>query len=317
MPGHGAFRTPILVPSFSSKGFPNIGHIIDVTEPYIESAVLVSAYDLHFGYIENALNFPSLLFVDSGGYEASKDIEMSNLFDVLATEYIPKDWCREFHDGVIAGREAIPATVFVSYGHPEVFVSLEDQIQNATRLGGAQRQMARELLIKPTTKTQKYLKVPEIVAHANDLSPFCAIGLTEKEIGKSLLERMVNIGKIREALSAVSLETPIHVFGSLDTMSTLLYFVMGADIFDGLTWLRYGYHEGSTLYRHEFAAVKLPATTNIDQINERLWQSNYLYLQDMELRMSRFLSLGDFSVFEWNCDKVIRLYQSATERLGG
>jgi hypothetical protein len=299
----------MLVPSFSSKGFPDVGHIIDVTEPYIESQVPISAYDIYYKYISNPMHFPSLLFIDSGGYEASIDMEMSSTFDAISTEYVHEHWDEKLHESAITSWTAVPPTVYISYDHPSHRLPIEDQIKIAIRLGKPERQIAREILLKPTTQTQNYLRIPEILAHTEDLYPFCAIGMTEKEIGKSLLERMTNIGKLRQALTAAKLEIPIHIFGSLDTMSTLLYFVMGADIFDGLTWLRYGYHEGMTLYRHEFATLKYPATTHNQQINEMCCQSNYLYLREMELRMGRFLSLGEFSSFEWNCDKIERLYQ--------
>ncbi len=49
---------------------------------------------------------------------------------------------------------------------------------------------------------------------------------------------MQNIAKLRKALDKAGLNIPLHVFGSLDTVTTPLYFLAGADIFDGLTWLR-------------------------------------------------------------------------------
>ena len=39
-------------------------------------------------------------------------------------------------------------------------------------------------------------------------------------------------------------DKPIHVWGGLDPISTPLYFFAGADIFDGVSWLRYAYYNG-------------------------------------------------------------------------
>ena len=57
------------------------------------------------------------------------------------------------------------------------------------------------------------------------------------------------------------METPIHVFGSLDTVTTPMYFLAGADIFDGLTWLRFAFHGGYTVYKHNYGALKFGVAT--------------------------------------------------------
>ena len=69
-------RTPLLIPSFSSKGFPDVRKIIEYSSGIIDGVMLISAYDLHYGEIKPPFDFASLIFVDSGGYEASKDAEL-------------------------------------------------------------------------------------------------------------------------------------------------------------------------------------------------------------------------------------------------
>eukprot|EP01013_Petalomonas_cantuscygni_P045241 TRINITY_DN9830_c0_g1_i1.p1 TRINITY_DN9830_c0_g1~~TRINITY_DN9830_c0_g1_i1.p1 ORF type:complete len:341 (+),score=23.39 TRINITY_DN9830_c0_g1_i1:529-1551(+) len=313
----GQFRTPMLVPSYSSKGFPKVADIIAVTGPYIESQILVSAYDVHHGFVPTELNFPPMVFLDSGGYESAVDHDLSEQFLHIDSVYEPLDWTEADYEAVVSIWPVDPPTVFVSYDHPHERLSVADQIARALRLGGRSRLIKRELLLKPSTPQAQYLKMDNITAHVSNMSPFAAIGVTEKEIGKTLLERMVNIGKLRRAMEQAKLDLPIHVFGSLDTTSTLLYFVMGADIFDGLTWLRYAYHEGRTVYRQEFAALKLPPKTNYKNTAELSWQENYFYLRDMEVRMSRFLRNGDFSIFGPNASKIEHLYEVALEELEG
>ena len=41
-------RTPLLVPSFSSKGFPEVNKTIKFCAELFDGATLVSAYDLHY-----------------------------------------------------------------------------------------------------------------------------------------------------------------------------------------------------------------------------------------------------------------------------
>ena len=63
-------ETPLLLPSFSSKGFPQIAEIMDFISAFITSPILISAYDLHYKNVPKKITFSELLFLDSGGYEA-------------------------------------------------------------------------------------------------------------------------------------------------------------------------------------------------------------------------------------------------------
>ena len=144
------------------------------------------------------------------------------------------------------------------------------------------------------------------------------IGITEKEVGNSVLARMVSIAKLRKRLNEVGLQgTPIHVFGSLDTISTPLYFLSGADIFDGLTWLRYAYRKGLTIYRHNYSTLDLSLSTKVHLADGKCWFENYYYLQSLRDEMCRFLLHGDFECFSFHSELFRTAYESLQERLGG
>src|ERR1700744_3935008 len=87
-----AIRTPLLLPSFSSKGFPKVAKMLKTMEEYIADELLVSAYDVHYKVLNPPFDFASAIFLDSGGYEASKDAELSETFE---GEYVAKDWTPE------------------------------------------------------------------------------------------------------------------------------------------------------------------------------------------------------------------------------
>jgi hypothetical protein len=91
-------RTPLLVPSFSSKGFPEVGQILKTAEELIEGPMLISAYDIHYGHLSPPFDFASLLFLDSGGYEASKDADLS---DTGEREHTPARWSIDFHNQIV------------------------------------------------------------------------------------------------------------------------------------------------------------------------------------------------------------------------
>lgn len=312
--GHEIERTPLLVPSFSSKGFPDADKIVKYSSELIDGVALVSAYDLHYHKITTPLDFPSLIFLDSGGYEASRDADLSDFGD---KEHTPAEWTQAMHEAQLAAWNPTVPSILISYDHPKERLTIKDQILRAKGMAPGRDGFLREILLKPETTEQTLLQVPNIVANVHGLADFDIIGVTEKEVGNSIFDRMRNIAEIRRALDKAGLETPIHVFGSLDTITTPLYFLAGADIFDGLTWLRFAFHEGQTVYKQNYGALKLGVRTKAHVIDGRCWNENYYYMKDMELEMRRYLTEADISVFKHHSELFRSALQSVLEDTGG
>lgn len=311
--GQEVERTPLLVPSFSSKGFPDVSKVIRTTSEVLDGPALVSAYDLHYEKIEPPFEFATLLFLDSGGYEASKDVELSDVGD---RDHQPNDWSIDLHSSALKKWRPDVPTVLVGYDHPKNRCSFEEQVDRTLELTWDHGDFARAILLKPETPDQSFLQLEPILTGAHLFSKFEIVGITEKEVGNNMLDRMVNIARLRKRLNEVGLqETPIHVFGSLDTISTPLYFFAGADIFDGLTWLRYAYRDGLTIYRHNFAALDLSLATKTHLVDGQCWFKNYYYLQTLQDEMRRFLLKGDFNCFSHNSELFRTAHESMQERL--
>ncbi len=306
-------RTPLLVPSFSSKGFPDVDAIIKYSSELIDGVTLVSAYDLHYDIIKPPFNFPSLIFLDSGGYEASKDVDLSDLGD---KEHVPNPWTQAMHESALANWEPSVPSVLISYDHPKERLPVKDQIARAMAMAPGRTGFLREILLKPETTTQSLLQMSDVLKCVHGLADFDVIGVTEKEVGNSIFDRMKNIAELRRALDKAGLETPIHVFGSLDTITTPMYFLAGADIFDGLTWLRFAFFQGQTIYKHNYGALKFGVATKSHVIDGRCWNDNYYYIKDLELEMRRYLNGKDFSVFKHHSDLFQTSLQSAIEAIG-
>src|SRR6185312_5184820 len=100
-------------------------------EEYISDELLVSAYDIHHKALNPPFDFASAIFLDSGGYEASKDVELSDTFEA---EHIAKDWTLEQHLDVIANWSSKPPTVFVSFDHPKHRLNTAGQVSRAKEL---------------------------------------------------------------------------------------------------------------------------------------------------------------------------------------
>lgn len=299
-------QTPMLVPSFSSKGFAvdkmgksEIATIYDVASELISDTMLVSAYDLHNGHLnclESAI--ADLTFVDSGGYETSNEHDLSAVF--LHTSGA-EDWTPAMlRDVLDKWPEHIPS-VFVSFDHYKKRHPLKKQIADASSFLSQYRSQLRTLLIKPETSEQDYVQVPNIVAHTGDLGDFDIIGLTEKELGNSIIQRMQNIAKIRQTMDNEGIVTPIHVYGSLDPITSVLYFLAGAEIFDGLTWLRYGFIDGLACYYQNYGSIHngIGIHSTDEFVRARMIQDNLGYLINLTHRMQKFLvDGGDFSHFQ-------------------
>lgn len=307
-------RTPLLIPSFSSKGFPKLKKIVEYSSELIEGATLISAYDLHYDYITPPFDFPSLIFLDSGGYEASKDADLS---DFGEHEHVPKAWTQAMHEEQLALWEPSVPSVLISYDHPKARLPVAEQIARAKAMAPGRDGFLREILLKPETVDQRFLQMAAIVQNVHGLADFDVIGVTEKEVGSSIFDRMKNIAVLRRALEKAGLETPIHVFGSLDTVTTPMYFLAGADIFDGLTWLRFAFHEGHTIYKQNYGAFKLGMNTKSDVIDGRCWNANYSYVRELELEMRRYLNNADFGVFKYHQELFKSALQSVLEEVGG
>ena len=306
-------RTPLLVPSFSSKGFPDVDKIIRTTSEVLDGPALVSAYDLHYEHVKPPFEFATLLFLDSGGYEAGKDVELSDVGD---RAHEPEKWSTDMHAKTVRDWCPEVPTVLVGYDHPRNRCCFEAQVNRTLAMAWGHGDFARAILLKPETEAQNYIQIDEVLKKAHLLSQFQVIGITEKEIGNNILTRMVNIARLRKRMNEVGLqEVPIHVFGSLDTISTPLYFLSGADIFDGLTWLRYAYRDGLTIYRHNYAALDLSLGTKVHLVDGKCWFENYYYLQSLQDEMRRFLLNGDFGCFRFHSELFRTAYESLQERL--
>lgn len=310
--GKEVAQTPMLVPSFSSKGFPAVQKIIDVMSSVIADAALVSAYDVWNKKISTPITFPDLMFLDSGGYECSKDIELSDLH--YQEHRSDSGWTSEKLVSVLDNWNITGNTVFVSYDHPNVRRSVADQIADAKSLF-AGRPVGRELLIKPSSSTANRIDVKEVISNIYELRHFDVLGFTEKELGFCLSKRLENIAKIRNALNQSGLDIPIHVFGSLDPVSSPLYFLAGADIFDGLTWLRLAYHNGMAVYIHNFASLTQGSTINDDDVAPKVWFSNYHQMLDLEVTMKRFIKEKTFDCFSFHAEFFEKTYKGLVAKI--
>lgn len=319
-------KTPLLVPGFSSKGFrfkrskSEAASYLKLASQVLEESLLVSAYDVHYRYLPQLMRLPCrvrLLFLDSGGYETAEDHDFPT---VLKYDCTIKQWDESKLREVYMKCPKRQPTVLVSYDHGRVRIGLMRQIKNAHKLFSDFPDHLHEFLIKPERTWKGYLNCDYICTRVGDFKDFDILGVTEKELGKSTLQRMESIAAIRSALDKKEICAPLHVFGSLDPITSCLYFLAGAEVFDGLTWLRYGYSQGQAVYYQNYPLMD--DHISIDEIDEKamgyMVLRNLSYLGKLRNQMTAFLVDGKFDKFETRISKQIKdAYDMLRSQLGG
>ena len=320
-----SIKTPLLIPSFSSKGFvksredgkSEIGKILTIAGEFLTEVFLISAYDIFYEHMPHPSNMsytPDMIFVDSGGYEISTDIEYSSAINPLPN---PEPWVIKNLESVIENwPEHIPA-VFVNFDHHNYRKPFTDQVADAQRLFQKCRQHLKILLLKPETKTQTTLNktISSAIVNIEDLGSFDIIGVTEKELGQSMLDRMCQITKLRLAMDEANVKAPLHIFGSLDPLSVCLYYIAGAEIFDGLTWLRYAYKDGICIYTNNLGIIQYGLHIKDDHLRLRTLIENYYYLQSLQQRLLEFEKTRSFDKLKPHADLLSNAYDSLKTKL--
>lgn len=283
--------TPLLIPSFSSIVFEiPISKIHEMLTYLITKASLVSAYDLNYGLIEKDNVWVSeVVFIDSGNHEVN----------ILRDLGIPvKDWSASMYSELLSSLPLNDLLSKIALVNSDETVPLKEQISEAHALFSKFPNQATCFLCKPSDKSMKGVYIPDLVKDISMIEAFDILGFTEKELGDSLLHRCKNLLKVRTALDSKKLTTPIHIFGCLDPLSILSYFLCGADIFDGTSWLRYGFHDHIAMYINNYPFFE-EGRWSEPHFSVRLstYAQNLRGLEDLRLRMRSFTQEYNFDVF--------------------
>jgi len=308
--------TPMLLPSISSRANLDIKKILKIMSGFVTGPILISAYD--FYYHQNSkdldVSFPDLIFLDSGGYECNKEKDIS---DIGLYKPESKKWSPTKYSDIIEKWSIEIPTVLTSYDHPSKRNPIKQQINNANNLFDGKDRFLKEILIKPETSRQLRIKPEKVIDHIDSLNSFDIVGFTEKELGYSLLGRMANLATIRKAFDENGIIKPIHIFGSLDPITTPLYYIAGADIFDGLSWLRFIFYNGETYYIDSFGPKLRGVHVNMNVIWGKTISDNYDYLLRLKLDLKLFQSTKDWEIFKHNADFFKKTYEDLKISVGG
>ena len=137
--GDYGIETPLLVPSFSSTTFSRASDVrvaIEFLRPQIATCSLVSALDIHRGFVDEEIGYSDLVIVDSGNYEKR------------AAEGLgyPVEWSPINHASTIARIVPLTRIAVVNYDQPGPF---GEQVKAAAAFFGKHPKFLSDFLCKP------------------------------------------------------------------------------------------------------------------------------------------------------------------------
>lgn len=280
-------NTPLLVPSFSTRGFPLIGDIYATMKSRLFGVCLVSALDLSRSNVpQSVTDDVNLVFLDSGQYEA-RNWSTTNEESRSGDEAI--DWKREEYRAIARGIGEVNNVVLVNY---DLNNGLMQQIDEAKEDFSSAPHAACDFLAKPESPA-RLLNIARLAKYAKGLSEFDIVGLTAREAGESLVERCRTLVMLRNALSDVGLDSPIHVFGAISPLEVMTYFLCGADVFDGLNWLRLSFRDQASVPIEESAFESGKAILNDTELLVEEWTENLSYLYRLQSSLQRYCGNHD------------------------
>lgn len=121
------------------------------------------------------------------------------------------------------------------------------------------------------------------------INNFNIFGITDKELGTSLIGRCQNIVGLRSFFSSEKCSIPIHIFGCLDPINIIIYFLCGANIFDGLSWLRYSYFRNRVNYLAQSAFYSGNYTMSDDEILGLTWMNNLKCIENLQSQLNDYI----------------------------
>ena len=279
--------TPLIAPSFSSRGFPYISDVWEEFKYKLFGVCLVSAFDIARGRVPTSVaDMVNVVILDSGAYEIQGG--SVNGGELLASSP-PDIWTSEhYREAVklVGDRKNLILVNFDRIG------SMENQIGGAIQDFSFFPQAASDFLVKPADGME-WVNIPKLSHHLETIQQFSVIGITAREIGSSLLRRCNSIVTLRDLLGDAGLETPIHVFGAIHPYEVLTYFFCGADIFDGLNWLRFAFRGNSSVPIDESAMEDMKWNLTDSDLSGEVWTRNLGFLYRLQEELQKYTADGD------------------------
>ena len=223
-----ALQLPNFIPSISS--IKTNYHPIDYLKLLVKieyPAYLISAYDIcysfnsHIDELNSLINVSKknsqIIFLDSGNYEYFWNLPFNPWSESLyykELEKIKTDFAFSF-DG---------SGIDKSYNSNKIC----DRILEQDSISG-------NSIVIPIIKVSASELENTIIDVVKKIDPVI-LAIPERVLGNGIIERCLTLKKIRNNLNSLGKYYPVHLLGTGNPRSILLYILAGADSFDGLEW---------------------------------------------------------------------------------
>jgi hypothetical protein len=324
-PQVGRIELPLLVPAFSSKGFgfrtaargpskriySDIAYDLESFGRQPSAAVLVSAYDLFFGHFDapklhakpkDYLRNSTVVFLDSGGYELIShfDSTEARIFPYTARPGYGLAQYEAILEDLTTHKSALPLAI-ANFDYGMTGKPLRKQISTARTLFNKYPHCLSDLIIKPWQPRGTVVEPSDLSrSDLRELRGFHIIGVTEKDLGRDTFDRLRRVAELRYRLTDAGITAPIHVWGGLDPLLSPLFFFAGAEILDGVSWMRYAYQNGVAMERQSSAILKEIGVTASQQFMHACAAlDNLTFLNGLTIALQQWVDFdgNDFNMF--------------------
>jgi len=201
--------------------------------------------------------------------------------------------------------------VITNFDYEAQRLPLDSQIKLAQELFNKYTGCLSNFILKPWTKDSKIVdpsRMPK--TEFENLRAFNIIGVTERNLGKNIIDRLKKIALLRKNLNEAGVTSPIHVWGGLDPVLTPLYFFAGAEVFDGISWLRYSYKNGMAVNKECYAILKPEiGVTTSSQLNDAMAGfENLRFLDNLTNSLQQWVDFNgeNFRMFDVHIRECLR-----------
>jgi len=224
----GGLSTPVFYPSVSSVS-KNIWSVIDHIELLVSSnhpQFLISCFDAY--KLKNNKRFVDAL--DQAKTQYQVVLWDSGIYEVVWSR--SKRWCKKRYLKTLRRNNFSHAFSFDDYclsQETSTAFNIIESVKNTSDQVGSDK-------ISPIVHCRDFKEYISICNNISSAYKPKLIAIPERELGQGVLEIAKNIKAIRESLNNLGHYQNLHILGTGNPISMMLYAFSGADSFDGLDW---------------------------------------------------------------------------------
>ena len=179
----------------------------------ISKTYLISSYDIYYDLMPDdpeTIPYTEILFVDSGGYEINNSFESH---DRNKFNYHVNPWCESKMKNIYkrldsSDKLSTSTKILTTF---DLYSDFSEQLTHALDTKREFPNMHTNFLIKPFTNSIQDLQLA-ITKEQDRIKDVPVLGFTEKELGATIRERIINLITIRDTLSSIQWLGYIHLY---------------------------------------------------------------------------------------------------------